>query len=553
MPKQPMKIDRASGLLGMLTMAITNSVAAHKEEKIQNAMGNYMSYANAHTRAEDIVNKSGVTDPQKRQQMMTQLVQADPSVKAIFSGQQGQKNVKAMKDLLKVDFTDPESMNTIQHQALQRVTKAIGMQKVMAMLGTLRQQHQQQSQGVQGGQPQQQGPTPEQQQQSYQRTVGRAESQATPLPTDVKGATEIANAQANLTKANADLTKAQTDAKNKFQTKVTANGDLLAFDTSTGKAVPLTDAAGNQITGQTKVGAGEGKVAMVDTVPIGITHAGPDGKPRVITPEMPEWTPQDAKVFSVAKAASEAHQQSQVDLAQKRYEFLLNRPQAVLVTQDDPQRGLKAGQLAFVTQKEAGATPGKFAPVAAGDKAMATQARFGEIQAAMDGVTKAIDGLGDQGFDTKTRAQLAAVMRSPDPNSAISTFMNSEAATTLSGPQAEYVQWLASLSESALNLATLSGQRGGSDKVRNAISNMLPGPGTPSAKYAKGQLSKLQTEYNALIKGVPSLGALDTTTGGGKTDNSGTISFTANGKTYNIPKDQVAAFKKDFPNATTVK
>jgi hypothetical protein len=373
--------------------------------------------------------------------------------------------------------------------------------------------HRQQSQGQ--GQPQQ---TPEQlkqqQDQSYGRTVDRIESQATPVPTDVKGATEIANAQANLTKANADLTKAQTDAKNKFQTKVTANGDLLAFDTSTGKAVPLTDAAGNQITGQTKIGAGEGKVAMVDTVPIGITHAGPDGKPRVITPEMPEWTPQDAKVFSVAKAASEAHQQSQVDLAQKRYEFLLNRPQAVLVTQDDPQRGLKAGQLAFVTQKEAGATPGKFAPVAAGDKAMATQARFGEIQAAMDGVTKAIDGLGDQGFDTKTRAKLAAVMRSPDPNSAISTFMNSEAATTLSGPQSEYVQWLASLSESALNLATLSGQRGGSDKVRNAISNMLPGPGTPSAKYAKGQLSKLQTEYNALIKGVPSLGALDTTTGG---------------------------------------
>lgn len=33
----------------------------------------------------------------------------------------------------------------------------------------------------------------------------------------------------------------------------------------------------------------------------------------------------------------------------------------------------------------------------------------------------------------------------------------------------------------------------------------------------------------------------------------GTIAFSANGRTYNIPKDQVAAFKKDFPNATTVK
>jgi hypothetical protein len=506
-PQQPSRINKASGLMGYLTMAITNAAAAHKEKKINDAMANYMTIYNAQQRAEDLVNQSGETDPAKRKQMVQQFVSADPSVKDTFYGKQGEKNVKAMKDLLKVDFTDPESMNTVQHQALKKVGGIIKAQDMMSVVGDLRQKFAQHSQ--QQAQPSAQ---PQSDPNALSANVAkRAVDQSVPIPVDVKAATELANADANVKKSNADMVKAQADARAKFSTKVTAEGNLLAFDATTGKATPLTDENGKALTAQTKVGAGEGKVAMVDTIPIGITHAGPDGKPRVITPDMPEWTPQDAKVFSVAKAAADASQKQKVDLAQKRYEFLLNRPQGVLVTEDDPQRGLKKGQLTFVTQREAAATPGKYAPVAAGDKAMQTQARFGEIQAAMDGVTSAIDQLGDKGFDAETRAKLAAVMKSPHPDSAMSTFLQSEYGQSLSDPQANYVQWLASLSESALNLATLSGQRGGSDKVRTAINNMLPGAGTPSAKYAKGQLSKLQTEYDALLKGVPSLGGLDAT------------------------------------------
>ena len=516
MPNKPERIGRASGLMGVLTMEITNAVAAHKEKKINEAMANYMTIYNAQQRAEDMVNQSGETDPNKRKQMIQQFVSNDPSVKDTFYGPKGEKNVKAMKDLLKVDFTDPESMNTVQHQAVKRVSKIIGAQDAMKLVAGLKNRFQQQQQGQQQAQP-----SPEQQQKSYEGTIGKAVGQAVPQPVDVKAATELSNAEANTKKAQADMVKAQADARAKFSTKVTAEGNLLAFDATTGKATPLTDETGKPITGQTKVAAGEGKVAMVDTVPIGVTHAGPDGKPRVITPEMPEWTANDAKVFAASKAASDAHQKSMLDLSQKRYEFLLNRPQAVLVTQDDPSRGLKAGQLAFVTQREAGATPGKYAPVAAGDKAMQTQARFGEIQAAMDGVTQAVNKLGDQGFDTATRAKLAMALRSPDPASAMSGFINSEAALTLSDPQVDYVQWLASLSESAMNLATLAGQRGGSDKLRGAIQAMLPGAGTPSAKYAKGQLGKLQTEYNALLKGVPTLGGLDAT-GSQKTSGMGT-------------------------------
>ena len=128
-------------------------------------------------------------------------------------------------------------------------------------------------------------------------------------------------------------------------------------------------------------------------------------------------------------------------------------------------------------------------------------------------------------------------------------FMKSSAATTLTDAQVEYVQWLASLSESAQALVSLQGMGArSSDRMRAAVAAMLPGAATPSKKYAQGQMKKLQTEIDALEKGVPTLGGLS---GGGAP--SGTISFTDAGTTYDIPKDKVAAFKKAHPNATTAR
>lgn len=505
MPHEPYRMTSASGLIGMLTMDIVNAVAAHKEKQINDQQANFQTIANAHARAEDSVNKAGITDPAQRAAMMRQFVSNDSSVKNLFYGPNGKKNTKMMQKILNVDFSDPESMNTVPHQALKKAMQVVGAQKMMDALGSAFHAHRQSQQ-----QPQQ---TPEQlkqqQDQSYGRTIDRIESQATPLPTDMKGATDIANAQANLTKANADLTKSQADAKNKFQTKVTANGDLLAFDTSTGKAVPLTDEAGNQITGQTKIGAGEGKVAMVENVPYGITHAGPDGKPRVITPDMPEWSGQDAKTFAAATSAAAAGEANKQKLADRKATFYSSLPQASIAKRDIPERGIKAGELAFPSRAEASKDLTMWAPVAAGDKTLGTQARFGEIQRTVDMTNTAINNLPDTGFDAKSRAQIATVLRATDPSSALSNFFNSEAAGTLSDAQIDYVTSLASMAESAQAMTSLQGIGArGSDKLRASIVAMLPGAGTPSKKYATMQMKKFQTELDQLRKGVPSLGAL---------------------------------------------
>ena len=543
-------------------MNIKNAYADHKEAKIKQAMGMYMGLQGAHERAQQVAQASGETDPTKLQQMTTQIFRSDPVVHDTFYGKNGEKNVKAMKDLLNIDLSDPESMNTVQHQALSRVVRATGARNLIGMLGHALQVHKSQSQQSQpgipgtpgtvgpnmGGQPQQ----PSQ----VQAAATSLEQRATPTPTDVKGATSVADSEAKLLTARADLTRAQEQYRDKYDVKLDNNGQWIAYDKSDPtKVIPLKTDDGKPVTGATKV-AGEGKVAMIENVPYGITHADPSGKPRVITPGDPEWTPADDKIFQAAKSAAASGEAAKAKLANQRQTFFTSLPQAVMLKQDDPQRNLKAGELAFVTRQEAASKPGMYAPVGSGDKALSAQARFGEIQRTVDGTNQAIADLPDTGFDAKARAQLAYVMRSPNPQSALDEFLKSSAATTLSAPQVEYVQWLASLSESAQALVSLQGMGArSSDRMRAAVASMLPGPGTPSKAYATGQMKKLQTEIDALEKGVPSLGKLSEQ--GGVTPPGtkppGTVSFSDAGTIYDIPKDKVSAFKKAHPNATTAK
>jgi hypothetical protein len=528
-PQQPNRIHSAAGFLPMLFMNIQNAYAAHKEKQVRAATAMYSGLQAAHERAEQMAQG----DPQKTMQ----LFQADPVVQETFHGKQGEKNIKAMKELLQVDFMNPEANQTAHHEGLKRVIAASGIQKVMKMLGAAVSAHK-----ASQAQAQPQGGT------DPNQAAQRLEQRAVPEPMDVKGGTEIAKAQSELTKSQADLTRAQMEYRDRWDTKLQADGTWIAYDKSDpAKTIPLK-VEGKAVTGTGKVAAGEGKVAMVGNVPFGITHAGPDGKPQVVKPGDPEWTPRDQSTLDAANAASARSEANKAKLAQMRETFFSSLPQAVLYKVDDPQKGVKAGELAFVPRKEAAANPSKYAPVGAGDKALGTQARFGEIQATVDGTNQAIRNLPDTGFDAKARAQLSYIMRAPNPQSAMDSFLKSESATALTPEQTEYVQWLASLSESVQALVSLQGMGArSSDKMRGAIAAMVPGAATPSRAFATGQMKKLQIELDALWKGVPGLGALDS----GAVAPKGTISFKEGDTTYDIPKEKVAAFKKAHPNATT--
>jgi hypothetical protein len=80
---------------------------------------------------------------------------------------------------------------------------------------------------------------------------------------------------------------------------------------------------------------------------------------------------------------------------------------------------------------------------------------------------------------------------------------------------------------------------------------MLPSPATPNALYAARQLELLNLMIGRLAKTIPA------TVGGPKLDVNSPVNSPANsvtlksrGKVYNIPIDQVDAFRKDHPDAS---
>jgi len=250
------------------------------------------------------------------------------------------------------------------------------------------------------------------------------------------------------------------------------------------------------------------KVNYDQGVPVSISR---DGK--TLTPGSPDMTDEDKKLFQSASDAYEKGQKDRAALSAKRQSYFGSLPQGVLLKKDDPAKGLKAGELAFVSREEAASHPEKYAPPAQGDQSLAINARFGEIKQTVDFLNDAIDKLPDTAWDDKNLAQIAYILRSPNPASALDAFFKSEAGKSLSEEQANYVTALVSMSESAQAMASFQGVgRGGSDKLRASITAMLPSGSTPSRSYARRQMTLFSQELARLKQGVPSLGGL---TGGG--------------------------------------
>ena len=241
------------------------------------------------------------------------------------------------------------------------------------------------------------------------------------------------------------------------------------------------------------------KPVLVNGVPVGIVRQ--DG---VHYETSPDWTAQDAadlagfkKTFTEGEAAKSARQQA----AERARMSYLGQTRAYGVVDKT------TGELEEITANQLAANPGKYAPAGPAVTAKNRQVLFGEIDYTTGQLEKAIAKMGDEGFDTASRLQLAIVLRSGsapgDVSSAWNAFLTSEAAGTLTPKQVDYVTGLVSLEESAMSLRSIAGMGQGSDMLRAAISRMLPGAGTPSRAYANRQLELFKGEVNALRKSVP--------------------------------------------------
>jgi glycosyl hydrolase family 20 len=116
------------GLLGL----IANVAAHNKQVQLDHATNRIKNISDA---IEDAYEHAQGDEAKAKEFFM-----ASPAVKSLMS-KEGQKDMKQMEKLLQYDFINPEKKKTVWHEALERVIKLSGAEKVMKGLRTLMGQH----------------------------------------------------------------------------------------------------------------------------------------------------------------------------------------------------------------------------------------------------------------------------------------------------------------------------------------------------------------------------------------------------------------------------
>ena len=146
------------------------------------------------------------------------------------------------------------------------------------------------------------------------------------------------------------------------------------------------------------------------------------------------------------------------------------------------------------------ADPGRYLPEAPGTtQALKATATLEDIRAGVTQLRPLVAQL-DKGFED--RGKMAAAMI--QGGGAFSQFAIGELDRgNLTEKQYEYVDAVNSMIERAMTLRQVAGMGAGSDELRRAIVNALPGPGTPNSKQANDKLDRLEDVINRLEQGVP--------------------------------------------------
>lgn len=403
-----------------------------------------------------------------------------------------QKDLKNMAKALNQDWLNPEKTD-VWKQGLgatlkQHQNKQQAMQGIMSTFKTLIGKAN--------------APRPDlSQDQSKQMNQEILSKAPTTTQQDPKALESQASAVANLQRSQADLTRAQTEAKDKYKYVTTSEGKIYAIDnTDPTKKIEVTDKDNKPLVAAPKGVQQGGKVAMVNGIPIGVTKT-VNGKVTTITPGDENWTEEDAKLYQSATgatAASNAQKDHRIQLAGQSRALSYMQSRMYPVLNADGTEG-------FANAQDIIKNPKQFAPLSPAVKVKSQQAIFQDLHYTAQQLNQAIADLGDQGFDAKSRGQLLLAMRSNDPHAALSEFLSSEGASTLTDKQVNYATAVVAATEGAMMLRNLGGMGAGSDTLREAIAKMIPSAGTPSTKYAQRQMELYQGQIDRLEKAVPSI------------------------------------------------
>ncbi len=214
---------------------------------------------------------------------------ADPAVMQVLGDP---KKLKLMAKALNQDWLNPEkttvykeALNRSMAQQQEKQQAASGLKQLFSHLIKKSQQPQMNQ---------------DQTQQMASQVMSKAPI-AMPQQTDPAKA---AQSESDLIKAQADLTRAATEARDKYDVKIAANGQIVAVDKSDpNKSIIVKGEDGKPLIGQGKTNAAVGKPAMVNGVPVGVGGMR-DGQFVIKHPSDPDWTGADAETYNSSVAAT---------------------------------------------------------------------------------------------------------------------------------------------------------------------------------------------------------------------------------------------------------
>ena len=178
--------------------------------------------------------------------------------------------------------------------------------------------------------------------------------------------------------------------------------------------------------------------------------------------------------------------------------FAASRMKDVIDTKTNTPVPMTVADLAKAQKEE----PSRYISATQGAKALSQTALIEDMRGSINDLRQDLADPKLPEFTTAQRLKISLVLKNRDPASAMSNFLGSEFANTLTPEQQNYLVNVTTLIENAMAMRSVLGAGQGSDELRAAIKATIPSAQTPNKEYASKQLDRFEKTLDRLARGV---------------------------------------------------
>jgi hypothetical protein len=224
----------------------------------------------------------------------------------------------------------------------------------------------------------------------------------------------------------------------------------------------------------------------------------------------PSNPPEVAAMFKSMNAMAAKKQAFQLKLASIRgSQYNMTKPMIVL----DTANGNAPAAMTFGEMLK---NPTRYMPAVEADKALAKENLMADIAGTSKLTRNSINDMED--FPEEMKAKIVLAMKADDPHAALDQLIASGAVGSLTDKQQNFLIATRQLAENAMAMRTILGAGQGSEDMRNAIRETLPGLLSPDKSYALRQLDAFDNTIQRLHRGVPKVQLRTDLDGGASTN-----------------------------------